>query len=89
MSATANPAREAGHHAFVVAQGLGVFGLLMAGWTLMAVAVSPVAHWHDPAQRVAQVPPTTQSSVCVCGPVHHAAVRGHRRAVRHAARTYE
>ena len=88
MSATANPAREAGRHAFVVAQGLGVFALLMAGWTLMAVAVSPVAHWHDPAHQAAQVPPITQSSVCACGPVRHAAARGHRRAVRREARVF-
>ena len=90
MSATANPARATGYHAFVVAQGLGVFALLMAGWTLMAVAVSPLAHWQKPTQHVAQVPPVNQSSVCACGPPHiAAAVRGHHRTVRREARTYQ
>jgi hypothetical protein len=48
---------DAGDEAREVARGLGVFGLLLAGWTLMAVAVSPVAHWRNPARQTAQVPP--------------------------------
>jgi hypothetical protein len=68
--------RKLGYAAHDLRKGLPVFGLLMAGWTLMAVIVSPFAYRHREAPR--QVAAAPQNPVVACNacavhrlPRHH------------------
>jgi hypothetical protein len=75
MEALIAPAfvRKLGYAAHDLRKGLPVFGLLMAGWTLMAVIVSPFAYRHREALRViAASPPQIACNACAApAPPHH------------------
>ena len=68
--------RKLGYAAHDLRKGLPVFGLLMAGWTLMAVIVSPFAYRHREAPRAVAAAPQNPVAACnVCAahasPHHH------------------